>query len=160
MDVIVSHPVDVRSAARNEARRLAEESGRLAQTHQTAARRLTRAHLAFGLPATLLAGVTSVAAFAEAPIEFLGITSDQLAGVIALVVGVFSGMATFLDANRKASTHHAAWARYESIRHKALLLAEFEWAVGEVTVDPVVRDAATRLGQLTAELDEANATGP
>ena len=69
-------------------------------------------------------------------------------------------MATFLDANRNAATHRTAWARYESIRHRALLLSEFEWAVDGVMVDPVVRDAAARLGQLTAELDEADATAP
>lgn len=116
-------------------------------------------HLMFGLPATLLAGVTSVAAFAEEPIPALGITTDQLAGVIALVVGVFSGMATFLDANKRASLHRSAWARYEGIRHKALLLSELE-LLDEAALDPTTKEAAVRLSQLTAELNDANATAP
>lgn len=149
---------DIRALARKEANRLAAESADLAQRHRASAERLAWAHLAFGLPTTLLAGVTSVAAFAEHPIDMLGISSDQLAGVIALAIGVLSGASTFLDANKRAAVHRSMWARYESIRHKAVLLGELELA--DETLPTDARSLTERLGQLTAELDEANATAP
>jgi hypothetical protein len=150
---------EVRSIAQREARRLEQESAALARVHQAAASRWSHVHFTFGIPSTVLAGATSVAAFAEAPIGILHYTSDQLAGVLALLVGLFTALSTFLDSNQRAGAHQAAWARYETIRHKAHLLAELD-LLDDPSLDPGTKDATERIYQLSAEINEANATCP
>ena len=151
---------DLRSVVQAEARRIEQESAALARAHLTSASRWSRLHLTIGIPATILAGITSVAAFAEAPIDSLGITTDQLAGVMALFVGLFSALSTFLDSQQKTTDHRAAWARYEALKRRARLLAEFELALDDPAVDAVTRDSARRVTQLSLDLDEVNTTTP
>ena len=152
--------VDMRAIVQGEARRLEQESTALARAHLVAASRWSRLHFAIGIPSTLLAGATSVAAFAEAPIAFLGISTDQVAGVTALFVGLFSALSTFLDSNQKAGAHRAAWARYESLKRKARLVAEFDLNMDEAVVDAGTKDSVRVISQLSADIDEVNAMSP
>lgn len=73
-----------------------------------------------GIPSTILAAIAGAAAFSRLT------NSEFVAGGIAIVVAILSALTTFLDPNKRASTHHTAAKAYETLYHSAGFFYRFE----------------------------------
>jgi hypothetical protein len=72
-----------------------------------------------GLPAAILAGITSAAAFSQLD------RSNAIAGLLALVVTVLTATSTYLNPSQKTERHRVSANSFRSLRYEADMFSEF-----------------------------------
>jgi hypothetical protein len=101
---------------RQEIKRIEEESFIAAEKHYASETPWFRWTYWLGIPASLLAAVSSTMSFAQ--VDKRGI----IVGVVSMIVAILAGMLTYLDPSKKANAHHASAKSYEALFRKARLL--------------------------------------
>jgi hypothetical protein len=136
----------MRDAILKEASRVEEDALYSSKAHYNASGRWSRVHFWMGLAAALLSAIAGVSALKQHP---------ELGGVLALLVAVLSGIATFINAERRSSAHHVAAASYQELRNQARIFRE---VTAEGTSEEVA--LARGLRQLTDRRDGLNRGSP
>lgn len=143
MDNSVVLPVDAMSV---ESHRLEEDCLFSARGHFEAARTWSRLHYTLGIPAAVLAAVAGGSAFSGWPF---------LAGFLAMLVSSLAAIITFLNPQPRANQHHAAGAKYNSLRQRVRVFR---------TVDlqsaPIPSDVRKRLSELVHEREGLSLSSP
>lgn len=103
---VVSRP---RHEVIKEAKRLHENCLMTSKSHFVEARFWQNLHLWIGIPTVILAGVTGTLAFAE--VKFL-------AGILSMVVVVFTSITTFLNPKEQGNSHLTAANNYDALMTK------------------------------------------
>jgi hypothetical protein len=101
-----------------------------------------------GVPATILAGVTSVAALSN----LAGQNKDIVAGVMAIIVAALTALTTFLNPNEKANAHEAASSSYDALRIKARFLKDIDLSTDYPNLDGETREIIKQLKELSNQL--------
>jgi cbb3-type cytochrome oxidase subunit 3 len=130
-----------------EAKRLEEDSIYSAKGHFEAARLWHTVHLAVGIAAATLAALSGALASYS--------TSTRIAGAIAFLVALIAGIATVLNAEKRAAAHQVAGNAYLSLRNDARFFHQ---------IDVAPTSDATRLAEQLRKLgqrrDKLNAASP
>lgn len=93
----------------NEAKRIEENCLYTAKGHFLAAQFWTNFHLWVGIPTVILAGVAGTAALAKFD------NDNIVAGILSIVVVVFTAVATFLNPKERSNTHLVSGNNYDSL---------------------------------------------
>lgn len=104
-----------------EAKRIEEDCTYSAKGHYEAARIWERWNLRLGIPAALLGAGAGASGFSNLP---------MLAGALAVFSGALTAILTFLKPNERASAHHQAGARYNSLKNRARFFREIDLCSG------------------------------
>lgn len=106
-------------------------------------------NLALGLPTTILSGVVAVKSFAQMD------STNNIAGVIAIIIAVLSGLMTFLDPTKRAATHQKAGSEYSTLENRVRLFR---------TVDCWGKDSdavlTTKIKEFSEKKNKLNADNP
>jgi hypothetical protein len=140
----------MRVGVSNEADRVAELCLVMSQAHFRAAAHWRRWRDVLGLPAVLLAALTSVAAFSQVP------NSGVLAGSIAVVVALLTAANSYMDPSKKAEKYWAAGVAYRVLRDQTVRFRTIQ-AVDVSLADEVV---ARTLEELASRLDQLHSESP
>jgi len=111
------HSVGLRSGIRTEAENVEEDSRLSARGHFEAAGSWEKRHLWIGIPATGLAAIAGVSAFAEFEI---------LSGIVALSVATLTALFTFLNPSGRASGHLSAGNAYKALQNDVRIFYQIE----------------------------------
>ncbi len=129
-----------------ECSRLEEDAVHSSKAHLATAARWSTVHLFLGIPSTLVAALAGVSALQQ---------NTQVAAVLALTAAVLTGISTFLNPERRASSHLAAGSRYLELRNKTRLFRSVQ--LGDIQ-EPGV--ATEKLVALCTRRDELNSDSP
>jgi hypothetical protein len=138
---------EIRQRIKNEAQEIEQECSLLCMDHYHAAGRWDRVNLWLGLPATVIAGITSVTALSD----IAGANKDVVTGVLAIIVAALSALTTFLNPSEKASSHKSASSSYEALRVKTSLLKDIDLSVDFATLDDYTKEIVKQLKDLAAQ---------
>lgn len=72
-------------------------------------------NLILGIPATVLSAIVAVKSFDQLQ------QSQNIAGVIAIIIAVLSSLMTFLDPNKRSALHQKAGSEYSSLENRVRL---------------------------------------
>lgn len=131
-----------------EAKRIEEDSLYSSKGHFYAAQLWTNLHLWIGIPATILAAIAGASALSQFD------NHQIIAGVLAILVAALSAVSTFVNPNEKATIHHSAGNRYNSLKNRARIFSEIDM---DIESD---ESLLTKLRTLSAERDELNEKSP
>lgn len=143
---------DIHARIEQEAQELEQECTLLCAAHYYAAGRWDHVNRVLGIPATVLAGITSVAALSD----LAGENKELVTGILAIVVGALSALMTFLNPNQQASNHKAASSNYEALRVKASLLKDIDLSVDYATLDEPTKEIIKQLRDLATQFTTLN----
>lgn len=133
----------VKAQIRNEAAEAEKECIIRSRGHFLAARRWDHVNLFLGIPATLLAGVTSLSAFTQ------HLSGDpKVTGVLAILVAALTALTTFLNPNEKANLHKSASSTYDELRIKLSLLKDIDLSVNQSQLDEPTKENIKHLRDL------------
>lgn len=131
-----------------ETKRIEEDSLYSSKGHFYAAQFWTNLHLWIGIPATAMAAIAGASALSQFD------NHQIIAGILAILVSALSAVSTFINPNEKATIHHNAGNRYNSLKNRSRIF-------GEIDVDLETNEVLlTRLRSLSAERDELNEKSP
>ncbi len=131
-----------------EAKRVEEDSLYSSKGHFYAAQFWTNLHLWIGIPATILAAIAGASALSQFD------NHQIIAGVLAILVAALSAVSTFVNPNEKATIHHSAGNRYNSLKNRARIFSEIDM---DIESD---ESLLAKLKTLSAERDELNEKSP
>ncbi len=131
-----------------EAKRIEEDSLYSSKGHFYAAQLWTNLHLWIGIPATILAAIAGASALSQFD------NHQIIAGVLAILVAALSAVSTFVNPNEKATIHHSAGNRYNSLKNRARIFSEIDM---DIESD---ESLLAKLRTLSAERDELNEKSP
>jgi len=143
---------EIKKRIKDEAQGIERESSILAKGHYFAAGRWDRVNLTLGIPATILAGVTSVAALSD----IAGNNKAIVTGVLAIIVAALSALTTFLNPSERANGHKAASSNYEALRIKARLLKDIELSTDYAALDEPTKEIIKQLKELASQFAGLN----
>jgi hypothetical protein len=92
-----------------EAKRIEENCLHTSRSHFKAAQFWTNFHLWMGIPTVILAGIAGTLAFADFRHH------DTYAGILAMVIVVFTSVTTFLNPKERANIHLTSGNNYDSL---------------------------------------------
>jgi hypothetical protein len=131
-----------------EAQRIEEDSLYSSKGHFYAAQFWTNLHLWIGIPVTIMAAIAGASALSQFD------NHQIVAGILAILVAALSAVSTFINPNEKATIHHNAGNRYNSLKNRARIF-------GEIDVDlESDEDLLTKLRLLSTDRDELNEKSP
>lgn len=121
--------------------RIEEDALYSSRGHFAAGKRWSQAHFWVGLPAAIGAAVAGAAAINQ---------NTTAASVTALTVAALTAVLTFLNPSDKASTHHAAGTRYNTLRNRARRFREIDLLRegDSASIDAALKALATDLAAL------------
>lgn len=105
----------IADAIRREVLRIEEDSIHSAKSHFNAANTWSSRHYGIGIPATILGAAAGAAAVKSWP---------ELAGLLALLGTILTGLLTFLKPSERASAHKTAGDQYLALRNDARVFRE------------------------------------
>lgn len=109
----------LRDKIAEEAKRIEEDAVHSFKGHFNASSGWGSLHLWLGVPAAIFSTVAGATIFANAAAWW-----NVIAGALGVFAGAITAVATFIDPNKKAETHHKAGADYQQIRNDARLIHE------------------------------------
>jgi hypothetical protein len=107
--------VQITEALKRESLRIEEDSIHSAKSHFNAAKTWSTRHYGIGIPATILGAAAGAAAVKSCP---------ELAGLLALLGTILTGLLTFLKPSERASAHKTAGDQYLALRNDARVFRE------------------------------------
>lgn len=134
----------------SEAKNLQDQSLLAAERHFAAEGPWYYLNYWLGVPSTSLAAIAGAAGLSQLT------NSGIVAGAIAVVVSVLTGLLTFLDPHKKGDTFHRFAKEYEALYHAAGFFCRVESQTEDA--DPVKLLAELR--KLTKRFDELNRDSP
>jgi MoxR-like ATPase len=135
---------DIKQRIAKEAQEIEMDCVRLSEAHYQAAGRRDRINLTLGIPATVLAGPTSVTALSE----IAGNNRYLVTGILAIVVASLSALITFLNPSDQANNHKSASANYDALRVKASLLKDIELSADYANLDASTKEIIKQLKEI------------
>jgi hypothetical protein len=108
---------ELTNALKQEAQNIEEDSIHSAKSHFNASSTWSGRHYWIGIPATVLGAAGGAAAIKSCP---------GIAGVLALLATILTGLLTFLKPAERASTHKTAGDQYLALRNDARIFHQVE----------------------------------
>lgn len=133
-----------------EAARLIEDCNYSSQRHFETAAHWGRLRDRLGLPTTVLAALTSAAAFTEV------FGSAITAGLFALLVTVLTAVNTYLNPGQRTERHRTAGNQYLALRNEIRRFLTIQAQQARAPENELV----ARLETLAAQVDQLNAESP
>jgi hypothetical protein len=140
---------EIKQRIKEEAQEIEQDCTLLCTDHYYAAGRWDRVNLFLGIPATVLAGITSVAALSD----IAGKNKDIVTGLLAIVVAALSALTTFLNPSEKANSHKSASSNYEALRVKANLLKDIDLSADYAALEDSTKEIIKQLKDLAAQFE-------
>lgn len=137
--------VGIKTAIRNEALRIEEDSLHSMKGHFNAAHRWGKAHLFLGIPATVLAGLAGVDIFSECQL---------LTSILAMTAAAIIAVITFLKPQSISENHRNAGAEYNKLKNKTRRFREIELP------DLDDENAKSAINELAEQRDALNSMSP
>lgn len=134
------------SAIGMEAQRVEEDCLYSSRGHFGAAKRWAQAHFWLGLPASVIAALAGATAVSSHPYAAVS---------LAAVVTALTATLTFLNPSDKASVHHAAGTRFNTVRNEARRFREVTLRMQGETAG-----LAAQLADLAKQRDVLNENSP
>lgn len=100
---------NTKEAIIDESKRIEESCLYTSRGHFVAAQCWANFHLFIGIPTVILAAIAGITAFVE---------NNVLAGILAIIVAVFTAVTTFLNPKERANNHLSAGNNYDSLLTK------------------------------------------
>jgi hypothetical protein len=94
-----------------EAQRMEESTLYSYKGHFVASHFWSKFHLFIGVPMVIMSAVVGASALSQFD------TQKVIAGVLSIIITIFSGLMTFLNPNQKSSAHHGAASQYYSLQN-------------------------------------------
>lgn len=136
----------LRDALVREAKRIEEDCTYSSKAHYDTAAAWSKAHLLTGVPAAIASAIAGVSALKSC---------EVLAAALAISVAALTSIATFLNPERRATSHRVAAAALHELRNRARMFYEIEAAaVGDDS------RLTKLLKELTSRRDELNRSSP
>ena len=150
---------EILDRVKQEAGELEQECVLRAKDHFVACGRWDRIHLFLGIPTTLIAGITSVAAMSDIVTKF-GYDKDIVSGVLALIVAGLTALTTFLNPSERATAHKTASSTYDIIRMKSNLLKDIDLSVNYASLDEPTKEIIKQLKEITNQFSALGQSSP
>lgn len=131
-----------------EAKRLEEDAQYSSKGQYNAASIWGVVHFSIGIPAAILSAIAGASALYQFD------SHEIVAAMLSLIVAALTAILTFLNPNRRQTTHQNAGGEYNSLRNRARIFR----TVDIHTLDDAA--AAQKLGALDAERSELNKKSP
>ena len=144
---------------KQEAAEVEQECAIRTKDHFFACGRWDKIHLLLGIPTTLIAGITSVAAMSDIVTKF-GYDKDIVSGVLAIIVAGLTALTTFLNPSERATAHKTASTTYDTLRMKANLLKDIDLAVNYAALDEPTREIIRQLKEITNQFSTLGQSSP
>ncbi|MDP8214176.1 MAG: SLATT domain-containing protein [Candidatus Euphemobacter frigidus] len=132
-----------------EAKRIEENGLYTSKGHFTSANYWSKFHLWVGIPTLVLATIAGTAALGQFD------TKNIIAGVLSIIIVLFTAIATFLNPKEKASNHLTAGNHYDSLLTRARIF----WTI-ECHGDKTEEILTEKLMYLSEEKDRLNRESP
>ena len=131
-----------------ELKRIEEDTTLSSKSHFDAADRWNQWHLRLGIPATVLSAIAGVSALSQFDYH------NVIAGIIAILVAILTGLITFLNPSERAERYLNAGNAYNELKNNARIAHDVE-------VDTLdVSELSVRMKELNDRRSELNQESP
>src|SRR5215218_5354968 len=131
-----------------ELKRIEEDTTLSSKSHFDAADMWNQWHLRLGIPATILSAIAGVSALSQFDYH------NILAGIIAILVAVLTGLITFLNPSERAERHLTAGNAYNELKNNSRI----GYDIQADTLD--VEELAEKMNELNSRRSELNQESP
>jgi hypothetical protein len=147
---------EIREHIKLAANEAAQECTELAEQNDLASTLYDRWNLILGIPATVLAAITSVSALSNiVPYFFPSWNKDIVTGLLAIVVAVLTALITYLTPNEKSNSYNSASANFNALKTKIKFLEEID-----VDSDESTNEVKKKLEDFINQLSELRRNSP
>lgn len=138
-----------------EAFRIEESACISAKSHYNDSATWGFCNFALGLPTTILSGLVAIESFARFD------SSNNIAGIVAIIISVLSGLMTFLNPNKRAAVHQKAGSDYSTLENRVRLFRTIDcWGKdSDAVLTAKVKEFSEKKNKLNADNPQPSPLG-